>query len=162
MAFENIVGARLKTRWMLAFGFGLVHGFGFSFALRESLQFAGSHLLTSLFSFNVGVEIGQLLVLIVAVPVLNALFKYVVAERMGVILLSAIVAHTAWHWMLDRGAILRQYPFSWPAMDRAFLVSVMRASMVLLLVVGVIWILYAQLGRLLEPAAGDGTAGGSK
>jgi len=35
-----------------------VHGFGFSFALRESLQFAGSHLLTSLLSFNVGVELG--------------------------------------------------------------------------------------------------------
>ena len=56
----------------MAFGFGLIHGFGFSFALRESLQFAGSHLLTSLLAFNVGVELGQLLVLIVLVPVLNS------------------------------------------------------------------------------------------
>ena len=47
----------------MTFAFGLVHGFGFSFALRESLQFAGSHLLTSLLAFNVGVELGQLLVL---------------------------------------------------------------------------------------------------
>ena len=62
MALENIVGgSSLQRRWMMAFGFGLVHGFGFSFALRESLQFAGSHLLTSLLSFNVGVELGQLL-----------------------------------------------------------------------------------------------------
>ena len=38
MAFENIVGPRLERRWLIAFGFGLVHGFGFSFALRESLQ----------------------------------------------------------------------------------------------------------------------------
>ena len=51
---------------MVAFGFGLVHGFGFSFALRETLQFAGSHLLTSLLAFNVGVELGQLLVLVAA------------------------------------------------------------------------------------------------
>ncbi|MBA3272138.1 MAG: HupE/UreJ family protein, partial [Acidobacteria bacterium] len=59
MALENIVGAltarnggadidhrSLNRRWAVAFGFGLIHGFGFSFALRESLQFAGSHLLT--------------------------------------------------------------------------------------------------------------------
>ncbi|NIR79871.1 MAG: HupE/UreJ family protein, partial [Gemmatimonadetes bacterium] len=60
MAFENILGTSLENRWMVAFGFGLVHGFGFSFALSESLQFAGAHLLTSLVSFNVGVELGQL------------------------------------------------------------------------------------------------------
>ena len=53
---------------MITFAFGLVHGFGFSFALRETLQFAGSHLLTSLLSFNVGVELGQLLVLAAAGP----------------------------------------------------------------------------------------------
>ena len=61
MALENIVGASsVQRRWMIAFGFGLVHGFGFSFALRETLQFAGSHLLTSLLSFNIGVELGQI------------------------------------------------------------------------------------------------------
>ena len=72
MALENIAGeSTLQRRWMMAFGFGLVHGFGFSFALRESLQFAGTHLLTSLLSFNVGVELGQLVVLIVLIPVLQ-------------------------------------------------------------------------------------------
>src|SRR5262249_14264136 len=82
MALENIVGAgTMHRRWMMAFGFGLVHGFGFSFALRETLQFAGSHLLLSLLSFNLGVEMGQLLVLLLLVPALNALFRFVVAER---------------------------------------------------------------------------------
>ena len=72
MALENIVGVMsIQRRWVLAFAFGLVHGFGFSFALRETLQFAGSHLVTSLLSFNVGVEIGQLLVLAVLVPALQ-------------------------------------------------------------------------------------------
>src|SRR5262249_24080378 len=103
MALENIVGARqLQRRWVITFAFGLVHGFGFSFALRETLQFAGSHLLTSLLSFNVGVEFGQLLVLILLVPALQALFTYVVDERMGTIILSALVAHTAWHWTGER------------------------------------------------------------
>lgn len=110
MALENIVGgATVHRRWIMAFAFGLVHGFGFSFALRETMQFAGSHLLTSLLSFNLGVELGQLLVLLLLIPLLELLFHYVVAERMGTIILSALVAHTAWHWMLDRAATLRQY-----------------------------------------------------
>ena len=71
MAMENIVGSNTGRRWIIAFGFGLVHGFGFSFALQQTLQFAGAHLLTSLLSFNLGVEIGQLLVLLVLVPRLN-------------------------------------------------------------------------------------------
>ena len=91
---------------MVTFGFGLIHGFGFSFLLRERLQFAGDHLVTSLLAFNVGVEIGQLVVLLVTIPVLSLLFRYVVAERIGTILLSALVAHTAWHWALDRGTAL--------------------------------------------------------
>ena len=127
MALENIVGAsNVQRRWMIAFGFGLVHGFGFSFALRQTLQFAGSHLLTSLLSFNVGVELGQLLVLLVLIPVLELLFRYVVAERMGTIILSALVAHTGWHWMTERADRLRQFQFQWPALNAALLASVLR------------------------------------
>ena len=91
MAFENIVGAKLRRRWLVAFGFGLVHGFGFSFALSESLQYAGAHLVTSLLTFNVGVELGQIAVLLVTVPLLGLLFRHLVPERLGIILLSAII-----------------------------------------------------------------------
>jgi HupE/UreJ protein len=125
MALENIVCAAmgrdsqddLSRRWMIAFAFGLVHGFGFAFALKESFQFAGDYLLTALFAFNVGVEIGQLAVLVVLIPALALLFRYVVAERLGIIILSALVAHTAWHWMLERGEQLAKFPF--PALDAA-------------------------------------------
>src|SRR4029077_1504515 len=113
-------------RWIITFLFGLVHGFGFSFGLQHTMQFAGAHLLTSLLSFNLGVELGQLLVLVVMVPALGLLFRYVVAERLGTIILSAIVAHTAWHWMTDRYAALRLYRFEWPAIDALFWVGVMR------------------------------------
>jgi hypothetical protein len=159
MAFENIVGARIQTRWILAFGFGLVHGFGFSFALRESLQFAGSHLATSLFGFNLGVELGQLFVLAVAVPALGLLFKHVVAERVGTILLSALVAHTAWHWMLDRGAVLRQYEFQWPAFDLALAAGAMRALALLLILAGAAWLMYGLYGRLTRVPDGEPAAG---
>ncbi|HEY2852297.1 MAG TPA: HupE/UreJ family protein [Gemmatimonadaceae bacterium] len=155
MAFENIVGPKLERRWVVAFGFGLVHGFGFSFALRQSLQFAGEHLATSLFAFNVGVELGQILVLVLAVPALALLFRYVVAERMGTILLSALVAHTAWHWMIDRGAVLRQYHIQWPTFDAEFALSAMRALMLLLIIIGLGWLLSGGMRRL----AGRGSVG---
>jgi hypothetical protein len=155
MALENIVGgSSLQRRWMMAFGFGLVHGFGFSFALRQSLQFAGSHLLTSLLSFNVGVELGQLLVLIVLIPVLQLFFRYAVAERMGAIILSALVAHTGWHWMLDRGHVLAQFRFEWPALTAALLASALRWLIVILLLGGLLWFLQKIFQRWADRAHG--------
>lgn len=112
MALENIVGANLNRRWIIAGLFGLVHGFGFADILKEQLQFAGSNLLVSLFSFNVGIEIGQLAVLCVFVPALALLFRGAMSGRMGIIVVSAIVAHTAWHWMLDRADVFWRTP--WP------------------------------------------------
>ena len=142
MALENIVGGTtVQRRWMITFGFGLVHGFGFSFALRQTLQFAGSHLLTSLLSFNLGVELGQLLVLIMLIPLLEAFFRFAVAERMGTIILSALVAHTGWHWMLERWDRLGQFRFQLPAVNAAFLALTMRWLMILLAAVGVVWII---------------------
>lgn len=147
MAFENIVAAQTETgtrvtqRWMMAFGFGLVHGFGFSFALRETLQFAGAHLLTSLLSFNVGVELGQLLVIAICVPALDWLFRFVVSERIGTILISALVAHTSWHWMVERYEVLAQYPITWAAFTSALLVGIMPWLITLLVASVGTWLL---------------------
>ncbi len=159
MALENIVGgATVHRRWMIAFGFGLVHGFGFSFALKETLQFAGSHLLTSLLGFNIGVELGQLMVLALLVPVLEFGFRHVVAERMGTIILSALVAHTAWHWMLDRADVLRQFRFEWPVIDMAMLAIALRVLAVIVLLAGLLWAARAMLrdyaGRKRTESAG--------
>jgi hypothetical protein len=148
MAIENIAGgANPQRRWIVAFGFGLVHGFGFSFALRQTMQFAGSHLLTSLLSFNIGVELGQLFVLGLTIPLLALLFRFVVAERMGTIILSALVAHTGWHWMLDRWERLRQFRFVWPEFNAAWLVNVIHWSMAALIVIGLIWLLSGVMRR---------------
>jgi len=159
MALENIVGAKLERRWLVAFGFGLVHGFGFSFALRESLQFAGSHLATSLVSFNIGVELGQLTVLALAVPALGFLFSRVVQERMGTIILSAFVAHTAWHWMLDRGALLARYPIQAPDLTPAFAASALRGLMFVVVIVAAAWGVFELYGRLTRGSRGDLAAG---
>lgn len=152
MAIENIVGAKPDKRWALAFGFGLVHGFGFSFILRETLQFAGSHLLASLLAFNVGVELGQLVVVAIAIPVLAVVFSRVVAEKMGVIVMSVLVAHTAWHWMTDRGTEFLQYDLTWPAMNAAFAATVMRWAMLGLIIGGAAWLLRRPFARWTEKA----------
>jgi hypothetical protein len=142
MALENIVGATgVHRRLLITFGFGLVHGFGFSFALRETLQFAGSHMLASLLSFNIGVELGQLLVLALLIPLLDVLFKYVVAERMGTIILSAFIAHTSWHWLEDRAERLAQFHFEWPAFTAAQLATLLVWLMAAVLAAGAAWFL---------------------
>ena len=148
MAIENVVGTNVQRRWMITFLFGLVHGFGFSFGLQHTMQFAGSHLLTSLLSFNLGVELGQLLVLVLMVPALDILFRFVVAERMGTIILSALVAHTAWHWMIDRFGVLRQFP--WPQPTAADLASGIRWLMALIGLLNVL-LLIPILLRYLKP-----------
>jgi HupE/UreJ protein len=124
MALENILGVDLRHRWLIALLFGLVHGFGFAYGLKESLQFAGRHLLISLFSFNVGIEIGQILVLIVMLPALAIVMRHVLLGRVGMIVLSAIVAHVAWHWMIERGDVL--WKVEWPQLDGAGLAVLAR------------------------------------
>jgi hypothetical protein len=153
MALDNIVvissadgpGDNRAPRWLIAFAFGLVHGFGFSFALRESLQFAGSHLLTSLVSFNVGVELGQLAVLGVMVPTLYVLFNHLVPGRVGTIIMSALVAHTALHWTGEHWARLRQ--FAWPALDPTSALGLIRLFILLILLSAAAWVILSLAQR---------------
>jgi hypothetical protein len=147
LAIENLFGSNAQRRWIVAFAFGLVHGFGFAFALRESLQFAGTHLVTALVAFNVGVELGQIAVLLVLVPVLDFAFKRI-NERLGVIVLSALIAHTAWHWMLERFADLRK--FGMPAMDAASMASAMRWAIAAIAIALLVWIVNRKLGPVLR------------
>jgi hypothetical protein len=96
-------------------------------------------LLTSLVSFNLGVELGQILVLAMLVPVLEMLFRYVVAERMGTIILSALVAHTGWHWMTERWEQLTQYDLEWPVVTAAGLAGAMWWLMWIVAAAGLAW-----------------------
>jgi hypothetical protein len=137
----------LKRRWIATFGFGLAHGFGLSLALRPALQLAGSHPLTAMLSFNAGVELGQLLVLVLLIPSLALLFRYLIGERTGTIVLSALAGHTAWHWMDDRWELLRKFTFEWPAIDAAFLAGALRWTMLLVVAAALYWLCFG----VLEP-----------
>lgn len=77
VAAENVWRGRgsLGSRWLVTFGFGLVHGLGFASALTE-LHLPRANLAASLLGFNVGVEIGQVSVILLATLALDAIRAY--------------------------------------------------------------------------------------
>lgn len=72
VALENLLAKQVQYRWLLTFAFGLIHGFGFASALQEFIA-GKSNLVLSVVSFNVGVEIGQLMIFVMMLPVLHLL-----------------------------------------------------------------------------------------
>ena len=117
MAIENITGAHLQRRWVMTFAFGLVHGFGFSFALRESLQFAGGAPADVAAGLQRRRRVRSAAGAAGPDPGAWLAVRRVVRERLGTILLSAFVAHTAWHWLTERWAKFARFPL--PALDAA-------------------------------------------
>ena len=103
MAIENVLRPQLQRRWVTSGLFGLVHGFGFAAMLQSQLQFAGSSLLVSLLAFNVGIEGGQLLVLMTVLPAVALLRRWVPdSERTIAIIVGLLAGHVALHWLADR------------------------------------------------------------
>lgn len=157
MALENVLGIGRDRRWTVAFGCGLIHGFGFSFLLSESLQFAGGHLLSSLLAFNVGVELGQVVALAAFVPALRWALARLPDVRVGEIVVSVLVGHTAWHWMTERGAGFAAYDIGFPALDAAFLADAMRWAALALAALGAAWLLSGLFDRGRRGAAPPAT-----
>ncbi len=135
MALENMIGGPAHRRWLAAFAFGLVHGFGFAFALRESLQFAGGHLLTARrLQRGRGTRADRRAARARAGARRHQL--RFVPERAGILVLSALVAHTGWHWMTERWANAK---FPLPALDAAALASLARWLMALVVLALLAW-----------------------
>jgi hydrogenase/urease accessory protein HupE len=97
---ENLLVKDVRGRWRVTFVFGLVHGFGFANVLRE-MELPRAALASSLFTFNAGVELGQLAVLLVVWPVLRAVQKsaYAVTITRAV---SAVVIACGVFWFVQR------------------------------------------------------------
>ena len=102
---ENLVrrGAEPRGRWALTFAFGLIHGFGFASVLRELGVGSNGHgLAMPLFTFNLGVEIGQITIAAVVLPIVWQLRKNPAFIRRGVPILSGLVAAAGLYWFLER------------------------------------------------------------
>jgi HupE / UreJ protein len=98
IAAENLWRKQPQARWQMAFGFGLIHGLGFSSALQE-LDLPQTNLVTSLASFSIGIELGQFAIVLVVYLLLSYLHKFpwdLTIRRLisgGVIVMSLI-----WFW----------------------------------------------------------------
>jgi hypothetical protein len=84
-------------------------------------------------------------VLAALVPMLGLLFRHVVPERIGVIILSVLIGHTGWHWMSERAERLAQFP--WPQWNAAMLAGAMRWLMALIVLGILMWLVNAMLHK---------------
>jgi uncharacterized protein (DUF2062 family) len=69
-----------------------------------------------------------------------------VAERIGAIILSALIAHTGWHWMGERWETLRQFRIEWPAVTPMLMLGVVRWAIVVVAAACVVWLVYVAVG----------------
>ena len=91
---------RAAHRWPLAFGFGLVHGFGFAGVLAD-LEIGGPDMLLPLLTFNLGVEVGQLAFAAVVVPLLALAMRHRSGSRVTIVL-SLLTGLAGLGWLLQR------------------------------------------------------------
>jgi hypothetical protein len=100
-ALNNVRPVVYGGRWIIAFGFGLIHGFGFASVLTD-LGLPQESLLLALVAFNVGVELGQLAIVAVFLPIAYALRDTVLYRRGILIGGSLVVAAIAVVWLVER------------------------------------------------------------
>jgi hypothetical protein len=100
-ALNNIRGSIEKKRWVMAFTFGLIHGFGFASALAD-LGLPQGALALALVGFNLGVEIGQMAIVAVFVPIAFALRGTGFYRRVLLPVGSILIAIIAAYWFAQR------------------------------------------------------------
>ncbi len=103
VGLENLIRKEPKGRKYLTFSFGLIHGFGFAAVLQEmNITSIESGILVPLFSFNLGVETGQLLVTTLALPIIWWLHTKPLIEKYFVPVCSIIVCLAGGFWLIER------------------------------------------------------------
>ncbi len=100
-ALHNITPIFKSKEWIIAFGFGLFHGFGFASVLGEK-GLGGDFMVWSLLGFNIGVEIGQVLIICAVFPILFLLRNlkiYPAIIKYG----SFVLIFISIYWFIERG-----------------------------------------------------------
>jgi hypothetical protein len=100
VALENLIGGGRRSRWPTAFGFGLIHGFGFA-GMLDVLDLPARQWFAAVLAFNVGVEIGQVAVVAVAMPIVIALARSSWHSRVVRYASSAVLALSVL-WFVER------------------------------------------------------------
>jgi hydrogenase/urease accessory protein HupE len=108
VAVENFFSRAIDKRWRVAFLFGLIHGFGFAGALRE-IGLPPNAVVPALAAFNIGVEIGQVAIVAIVLPVLGLVDRMLASDRTKpvraarlVYAVSAMISLLGGYWLLAR------------------------------------------------------------
>jgi len=109
-ALNNIYPMVSDRVWAVALGFGFIHGFGFANVLAD-LELPTETLAIALFSFNIGVEIGQLAIVVAFFPIIFLLRKQAFYQPIKLRLGSALIGIIASLWIVDRVFELEFMPF---------------------------------------------------
>ena len=109
-AVNNIYPIVSDRIWAVALGFGFIHGFGFANVLAD-LDLPTGTLAVALFSFNIGVELGQLAIVVVMFPVIFLLRQQSFYQPIKLRLGSAVIGVIASLWIVDRVFELEFMPF---------------------------------------------------
>jgi len=100
-ALNNLWPLIVRRRWAVAFTFGLVHGLGFASVLAD-LGLHGANLTLSLLGFNVGVEMGQMLIVLAVLPLAFVLRDTALYRRTFMPAGSAAIVLLAGYWLVAR------------------------------------------------------------
>jgi hypothetical protein len=109
-AINNLKVVFAERTWVIAFAFGLIHGFGFASALTD-LHLSAANLAGALVGFNVGVELGQLAIVLVFVPIAFALRRTKFYPQIALRYCSIVIAVLAAAWFVERAFARRILPF---------------------------------------------------
>lgn len=103
VGIENLVRHNYDKRWLLTWCFGLIHGFGFASVLRDlGIGANGGGVAMPLFSFNLGVEIGQIAIAVLVLPLIWRLHKTPAFAQRAVPVCSVLVALAGAYWLIQR------------------------------------------------------------
>ncbi len=100
-AYHNITPIFKSKEWIIAFGFGLFHGFGFASVLGEK-GLGGDYMVLSLLGFNIGVELGQVLIICMIFPILYLIRKHKLYPQL-ITYGSALLIFISLYWFVERG-----------------------------------------------------------
>jgi hypothetical protein len=107
-ALNNVYPLFADGRWRVAFGFGLLHGFGFASALADP-SLPAPALLRALLGFNLGVETGQLAIVAVFLPIAYAVRRSWAYQRLILVFGSFAIAALAAGWLIERALDMRVF-----------------------------------------------------
>jgi len=109
-AINNIFPIFQRREWMVAFGFGLIHGFGFASGLSD-MGIMRQTLAVSIVGFNLGVETGQLAIVAIFLPTAYALRASWIYQRVTLAFGSSLIVFIASVWLIERAFNLKLAPF---------------------------------------------------